>query len=75
MIVETRDGEEHSGIVKRETPESVLLVTGPGVEQNFARSDIDIIRPGAVSIMPEGLDEQLTRQELADLMAFLKSLK
>jgi putative membrane-bound dehydrogenase-like protein len=75
VIVETRDGEEHSGIVKRETPESVLLLTGPGVEQHLARSDIDTIRPGAVSIMPEGLDEQLTRQELADLMAFLKSLK
>jgi cytochrome c1 len=28
-----------------------------------------------VSIMPQGLDEQLTKQELADLVAFLKSVK
>src|SRR5688572_22075946 len=74
-IIETREGEEHSGIVKRETAESVLLVTGPNLEQNISRSDIETIRPGNVSIMPEGLDEQLTRQELADLLAFLKSLK
>jgi putative membrane-bound dehydrogenase-like protein len=74
-IIETRQGEEHSGIVKRETAESVLLVTGPNLEQNIPRSDIETIRPGSVSIMPEGLDEQLTRQELADLLAFLKSLK
>ena len=75
VIVETRDGEEHSGVVKRETPESVLLVTGPSLEENISRSDIDTMRPGSVSIMPEGLEEQLTRQELADLLAFLKSLK
>lgn len=75
MIVETKDGEQHSGIVKRETPESVLLLTGPGVEQNFVRSEIESVRPGQVSLMPEGLEEQLTRQELADLLAFLKSLK
>jgi putative membrane-bound dehydrogenase-like protein len=75
VIVETRDGEEHSGIVKRETPDSVQLLTGPGVEQRFSRSEIAAMRPGALSVMPEGLDEQLTCQELADLMAFLKSLK
>jgi len=75
VIVETRDGEEHSGIVKRETPDSVQLLTGPGVEQRFGRAEIATMRPGALSVMPEGLDEQLTRQELADLMAFLKSLK
>jgi hypothetical protein len=33
------------------------------------------MRPGTVSIMPSGLDEQLSRQELADLLAFLKATK
>jgi hypothetical protein len=33
------------------------------------------MRPGTVSIMPAGLDQQLTRQELADLLAFLRSRK
>ncbi|MCI0365274.1 MAG: c-type cytochrome, partial [Phycisphaerales bacterium] len=75
MIVATRDGDEYSGILKRETAESVLLLTGPGAEQHIARSDIETMRPGALSVMPEGLEEQLTRQELADLLAFLKSLK
>jgi hypothetical protein len=30
---------------------------------------------GKVSIMPQGLDTQMTRQELADLLAFLQGLK
>lgn len=75
MLIETRDGEVHSGVVKRETPDSVDLLTGPGAEQRFARSEIATMHPGTLSLMPEGLDQQLTRQELADLLAFLKSLK
>jgi hypothetical protein len=30
------------------------------------------MKPSAVSIMPAGLDKQLSPQELADLVAFLK---
>ena len=41
----------------------------------IARDDIDEIRPGTVSTMPSGLDQQLTRQELADLIAFLRAAK
>ncbi|MEN3337670.1 MAG: hypothetical protein V7647_1346 [Acidobacteriota bacterium] len=33
------------------------------------------MQPGAVSLMPQGVDELLTRQELADLLAFLKSTR
>jgi len=53
----------------------VILATGPNTEARIARSDIADMRPGAVSVMPAGLDEQLTRQELADLVAFLKATK
>jgi hypothetical protein len=38
-----------------------------------ARDNIEEIRPGNVSIMPFGLDQQLTTQELADLIAFLRA--
>ena len=33
------------------------------------------MRPGAVSVMPAGLDQQFTRQELADLVAFLRAAR
>ena len=33
------------------------------------------IAPAQTSLMPAGLDEQLTRQELADLIAFLQSMR
>jgi putative heme-binding domain-containing protein len=75
VIVSTKDGEEHSGVLRRDAPDEVLLATGPTTEMRIARSDISEMRPGAVSVMPQGLDEQLTRQELADLLTFLKNTK
>ena len=75
MVVVTRSGEDYSGVLRRDSPEEVLLVTGPEAEVRIARADITEMRPGAVSVMPGGLDEQLSRQELADLVAFLKGTK
>ena len=42
-------------------------------QQRIARADITEMRPGTVSIMPQGLEEVLSRQELADLVSFLKA--
>ena len=67
--------EEFSGVLRRDSPDEVVLGTGAETEARIARSDIAEMRPGAVSVMPAGLDEQLTRQELADLVAFLKGTK
>jgi len=75
VVVATKDGEEQSGVLRKDSPEEVLLATGPTTEVRIARSDITEMRPGAVSVMPQGLDEQLSRQELADLLAFLKNTK
>ena len=33
------------------------------------------MRPGTVSVMPAGLDKQISRQELTDLLAFLKACR
>lgn len=74
-IAETRDGEEYGGVIRRDTPDELVLATGPGAEVRLRRSDLRELRPGTLSIMPAGLDEQLTRQELADLIAFLKNTK
>lgn len=76
MMVSTRDGEMHTGILKEDsTAESLHLVTGPGVELRLAASQVQEVRPGSVSIMPAGLDQQLSRQELADLLVFLRNTR
>jgi mono/diheme cytochrome c family protein len=37
------------------------------------KADIDDVSPGTVSVMPAGLDKQLSTQELADLITYLRS--
>ncbi len=75
VIVSARDGEEYSGVLRKDAADEVILATGPGAQVRLARSDIAASRPGKVSVMPQGLDQQLTVQELADLLSFLKATR
>lgn len=75
VVLQTRSGDEISGLIRRETETEVVLATGPGAEQRIARAEIRDRQPGTVSVMPSGLDSVLSRQELADLIAFLKNTK
>jgi hypothetical protein len=40
---------------------------------NVNRSNIDTIEPSKVSLMPEGLLDRLTKEEVLDLIAYLYS--
>jgi putative heme-binding domain-containing protein len=75
FIVTTKSDETYSGVLKKDAADEIVLATGPGAEVRIARADITEMRPGTVSVMPAGLEQQMTKQELADLVAFLKSTK
>ena len=74
-IIRTKSDDEYNGVLRHDAPDEILLATGPTTEVRIARSDIVEMRPGTVSVMPAGLDQQLSPQELADLVAFLKATK
>ncbi len=71
----TKGGDDYSGVLKKDSVDEVILATGPNAEVRLARADIAEMRPGKVSVMPSGLADQLSKQELADLVAFLKVAK
>ncbi len=75
VLVTRKDGEEIAGVLRRDAADEVVIGTGPETEVRIARGEITEMRPGTVSVMPQGLDEQLSRQELADLVTFLKNTK
>lgn len=64
----------YTGIVKEQLPESIVIETGPGVLVRIPASDVKSIEPQPLSMMPPGLHQQLSQQELSDLMAYLRSL-
>jgi putative heme-binding domain-containing protein len=77
MVVTTRDGKVVTGVLRKDAPDEVVLVSAAsGIQEvHIAREDIEEMQPGRVSIMPAGLDQHLTLQELADVVAFLKACR
>jgi putative membrane-bound dehydrogenase-like protein len=74
-VVETSDGKTHTGVLGRETADAVYLITTERAEVRVPREAIEALVPSRVSIMPQGLDAQLSRQELGDLLAYMQSLR
>ncbi len=73
--VATASGKVLSGLIVRETEQSVHLQQQTGEPVVIRRDEIDEIAPSPVSIMPEGLDRTITPQQLADLIAYLQGLR
>jgi putative heme-binding domain-containing protein len=64
----------HVGIIKEQFGDAITVEIGPGIIMRVQRAEITGIEPMSLSMMPPGLDKQLTTEELSDLMAYLNSL-
>jgi putative membrane-bound dehydrogenase-like protein len=73
FTIATRDGRVRSGIITRETNDTIVLTTPDRREVFVPRAQIEEIAPSKTSIMPRGLDANLSRQDLADLVAYLQA--
>jgi len=68
--IKTRTSE-YVGIISEKSPESIVLNSAPQVNVRIPRAEIVSMEITDTSMMPQGLDKTLTKQEMADLMAFL----
>jgi putative heme-binding domain-containing protein len=73
LVVQTKSSEIYAGILVAETSDALVLRTP--AEIRIARASVQSIRPDRVSVMPSGLDTQLSAEEFRDLLAFLRSLR
>ena len=71
--VTLKDRRLLSGIIKSETASALTLESGGGVTEAVPRADVKQIRASALSMMPEGFEDAFTPQQMADLIAFLKT--
>jgi len=74
-LLKTKDGRTLTGLIVSDTSEGLTLFTSERTEVRVPRGDVAALKLSAVSLMPQGLDGQLTPVEFADLLAFLQSLK
>ncbi|MCI0642584.1 MAG: c-type cytochrome [Gemmataceae bacterium] len=70
-LVTTTSGKVLTGLIAAETASSLTLRRAEYAEDTVLRSQIDTVTATAKSVMPEGLERQLSRQDLADLVAYL----
>ncbi|MBI3410950.1 MAG: c-type cytochrome [Planctomycetes bacterium] len=70
-LVVTTDGRILTGMIASETAAAVTLRRAEKVEETILRSQIESIAATPRSLMPEGMERQLSRQEMADLIGFL----
>lgn len=73
-IVVTDDGRTLSGVLLEDKPDEIVISAGVDKTYRLPRSAIEAMSRGEKSIMPDGLDKTLSDRELADLVAYLKSL-
>ncbi len=71
----TTQGQTMTGLVVRDTGDEIWLQQQLGEPVRLARGQIEVMQPSTVSIMPNGLEKTLTEAELADVIAYLESLK
>ena len=69
--VVTKDGRALSGMIAAETANSITLQRADNQQDTVLRIDIEELRSTGLSLMPEGLEKQLDRQQLADVIEFI----
>ena len=74
-IVALNDGRIVTGLPVEETAARLVLKTAEGQRITVDPAEIEQKRSSDVSLMPEGLAQQLTDDQIVDLLAFLETLR
>jgi putative heme-binding domain-containing protein len=74
-LVETTDGLVHSGLLVRRTDAEIVLKGADGKEIQVPAREVERFAPQQKSLMPDLLLQEMTAEQVADLLSFLSSLK
>jgi putative membrane-bound dehydrogenase-like protein len=70
-----KDGGAAMGVLRSETPEDVVLALPGGASTKVPKTNIAKREKLANSMMPSGLNQALSKEDLVDLVEYLASLK
>lgn len=73
MTVLLKDGRVLSGLLVQESAAGVVIRQAGGVETTLARGEIDEVRSDGKSLMPEGVEKDVSVEQMADLLGYLRS--
>ncbi|QDU38942.1 Cytochrome c [Maioricimonas rarisocia] len=71
----TESGQVHTGLIAAETATSITLRRAEGKEDILLRENIEVLKSNGISLMPVGLEKEIPPAQMADVVAFIKSLQ
>lgn len=71
--VVTNDGRVETGFIASETAASITLRQPENKTQLILRQDIEELKSNGISLMPEGLEKNISVEQMADLISFVKN--
>jgi len=74
-VVETTSSGMIDGIMSAQTPTTITLRREAGRDDVIRRADIKSMRVTSLSAMPADLEQQITIDQMADLLRFLKTAR
>ena len=73
VTLEIHSGESLSGWIETESDHSITLRAASGEQRTILRSNIQTLTTSGRSLMPDGLEQTMTKTEMKDLITYLKS--
>jgi putative membrane-bound dehydrogenase-like protein len=70
--VTTRSGRVFTGVLAVETATSVTLRREQGAEDTILRADIEEMYASSRSLMPDGMEKEVSPQDMANLVGYLR---
>jgi putative membrane-bound dehydrogenase-like protein len=72
--VEMKDGRSLTGLIVEQGDSAITVVDAQNQRTVLNRADVKEIAPSSISLMPEGLLEPLTPEQVRDLFSYLQAL-
>lgn len=71
----TKEGRTITGLLSSESGNAITLKGKEGRQETLLRSEIEEIKASGKSLMPEGLEKEISPAAMSDLIAYLSSLR
>ena len=72
-LVQTTDGRFFSGLMINESSTAIVLRLADGKDELIPRDEIEQIQASGKSLMPEGVEKEISVQQMADLLEYIRS--
>jgi putative membrane-bound dehydrogenase-like protein len=71
--IETHDGRSLAGLIQSETTDALVLAMPGGAKETLSRSAIKDMKSLDRTLMPDGLEAVITKEQMSNLLTFLRS--